>query len=82
MPIQIFQRIPTVGEYYANLLKTHLNQPPIIETEIVVNPLDLALSEQIQQMIDFQKKHNLLLREWFLSDLNNLKLKLNENNKH
>lgn len=82
MPIQVFQRISTVGEYYVNLLKVRLNQPPIIETEILANPLDLALSEQIQQMVDFQKKYNLLSREWFLSDLNNLKLKLNENNKH
>lgn len=56
MSIQIFQRIPTVGEYYANLLKIRLNQPPSIETEIVANPLDLGLSQQIQQMIDFQKK--------------------------
>lgn len=56
MSIQIFQRIPTVGEHYANLLKIRLNQPPSIETEIVANPLDLVLSQQIQQMIDFQKK--------------------------
>lgn len=82
MSIQIFQRIPTVGEYYANLLKTRLNQPPIIETEIVVNPLDLALSEQIQQMINFQKEYRQLLWEYYFSDQINLNNQLNENNKH
>ena len=71
MSIQVFQRIPTVGEYYTNLLKVRQNKTAI-ETEIVFNPLDLALSEQIQQMIKFQKEYNLLSREWFLSDLNNL----------
>ena len=63
MSIQIFQRITTVGEYYTHLLKIRLNQPPIIETEIVANPLDLVLSQQIQQMIKFQKEYNLLLRK-------------------
>ena len=71
MSIQVFQIIPTVGEYYTNLLKVRQNKTAI-ETEIVFNPLDLALSEQIQQMIKFQKEYNLLSREWFLSDLNNL----------
>ena len=55
MSIQVFQRIPTVGEYYTNLLKVRQNKTAI-ETEIVFNPLDLALSEQIQQMIKFQKR--------------------------
>ena len=71
MSIQVFQRIPTVGEYYTNLLKVRQNKTAI-ETEIVANPLDLVLSQQIQQMIEFQKEHNLLSREWFLSVLNNL----------